>query len=142
MKVRIVRIEKDLPLPRYETAGAVAFDLYTRQAATIPPGEMAMLGTNLIIGVPDGHALVIAARSSLSKKKGLAFRNGIGIIDQDYHGPEDEVRMLVWNFTDTPVSVERGERLAQGMILPIAKAEWEEVESIKEESRGGFGSTG
>lgn len=141
MKVRIARIEKDLPLPAYQTGGATAFDLYSREAATVPPGEMTMLGTNVVIEVPVGHTLVIAARSSLSRKKGLAFRNGIGIIDQDYNGPEDEIRMLVWNFTSEPVSVERGERLAQGLIVPIARAEWEEVDAMSQESRGGFGST-
>lgn len=142
MKVRIVRIEKDLPLPAYQTGGAAAFDFYTREAATIPPGGGAMLGTNLIIEVPEGHALVLAARSSLTYKKGLAFRSGIGIVDQDYHGPADEIKMNVYNFTDAPVSVARGERMGQGMIMPIAKAEWEETEQLKEESRGGFGSTG
>jgi dUTP pyrophosphatase len=142
MKVRIVRIEKDLPLPEYHTEGAVAFDMYTREAATIAPGESALLPTNFIIQVPEGYALVLAARSSLGKKKGLTLVNGIGVIDQDFHGPADELGIFVKNFTDAPVTVERGERLAQGLIVPIAKAEWEEVESIKEESRGGFGSTG
>lgn len=142
MKVRIIRIEKDLPLPEYKTEGAVAFDIYTREAAVIAPGEMKFLPTNLIIEVPAGHALIIAARSSLGPKKGLRGVNGIGIVDQDFHGPQDELRMLLNNFTSEPVSVERGERLCQGLIVPIAKPEWEEVESIKKDSRGGFGSTG
>lgn len=142
MKVKIVRVEKDLPLPEYHTEGAVAFDLYSRQAETLAPGEMKFLPANLIIEVPQGHALIIAARSSLGKKKGLAVVNSIGIIDQDFHGPEDELRLLLKNLGDAPVSVERGERLCQGLIVPVAKAEWDEVELIKQESRGGFGSTG
>ena len=142
MKVRIVRIEKDLPLPEYKTEGAVAFDIYTRESRTIAPDELVLLPTNLIVEVPPGHALIMSARSSLGRKKGLIMVNGIGVVDQDFHGAEDEMRLLVKNFTAAPVSVERGERLAQGWIMPVAKAEWDEVEVIKEESRGGFGSTG
>ena len=142
MKVRIVRIEKDLPLPDYHTEGAVAFDMYTREARTIAPGEMVMLPANLIIEVPAGHALIVASRSSLGRKKGLELVNSIGVVDQDFHGPDDECKLFVRNFTDAPVAVERGERLAQGLIVPVAKAEWDEVDTIKETSRGGWGSTG
>ena len=141
MKLRIVRIDKTLPLPEYQTQGAVAFDLYTRVDATILPGEKVTLPSNLIVEVPHGYFLMIAARSSLPKR-GLMLANGIGGLDQDYHGPKDEVGILVYNFTDTPVEVARGDRLAQALIVPIEKAELEEVEGIKEESRGGFGSTG
>jgi dUTP pyrophosphatase len=63
-------------------------------------------------------------------------------VDQDFHGPNDEMNLFVKNFSSEPVSVERGERLGQGLIVPVAKAEWDEVESIKEGSRGGWGSTG
>lgn len=141
MRVKIVRIEKDLPLPEYKTQGAVAFDFSTRVDALIAPHACAILPSNLIIEVPAGYALVMPHRSSLHKK-GLSSVNGIGVIDQDYHGSKDEIGILVYNFTDAPVAVKRGDRLAQGLIVPIAKAEWEEVEQIKEESRGGFGSTG
>ena len=141
MKVRISRIDPSLPLPEYRTPGAVAFDFYTRTDATIAPHECKLLPANFIIQVPEGYALVIAARSGLFKK-GLALRNGIGVIDQDYHGPKDEIGILLYNFTETPVEVRRGDRVAQGLIVPIAKAEWEEVAQIKEDSRGGFGSTG
>ena len=141
MKLRLVRIDKTLPLPEYQTQGAVAFDLYTRVDATILPREKATLPSNLIVEVPEGYFLMIAARSSLPKR-GLMLSNGIGVLDQDYHGPKDEVGILVYNFTDAPVEVRRGDRLAQALIVPTLKAEFEEVESIKEESRGGFGSTG
>ena len=142
MKIRIVRIEKDLPLPEYHTEGAVAFDIYTRDSASVGPGESKLLRSNLIIEVPVGYALLVAARSSLGGKKGLILRNGVGVIDQDYHGPEDEIKLYVYNFTSAAVAVERGERLAQGLIVPIARAEWEEVEKVRESSRGGFGGTG
>lgn len=142
MKIRITRIEKDLPLPEYQTAGAVAFDMYARTSMTVPPGELALIPSNLIVEVPQGFVLLIASRSSTPKKKGLLPPHGIGVLDQDYHGPEDEAKILVYNFSDKPANVERGERIAQGLIVPVEKAEFEEVEKIKEESRGGFGSTG
>lgn len=142
MKIKIVRIDKSLPLPEYQTSGAVAFDIYSREAAVIQPKELKILPSNLIIEVPQGHALVLAARSSLGKKKGLVLRNAIGVIDQDFHGPNDEIGIMVFNFTQDAVSVERGERIAQGMIVPVARAHWEEVDIIKADSRGGYGSTG
>lgn len=142
MQVKIVRIEKDLPLPSYQTEGAAAFDLYSRIAYTFAPQETKLLPANLIVEIPKGYALILAARSSLGRKKGLILRNGIGIIDQDYHGPEDELGMLLHNATNEPVPVERGERLLQGMFVPIGIAEWLEVDQIETESRGGFGSTG
>ncbi len=141
MKIKIIRVDKSLPLPEYKTAGAVAFDLYSREKATIPAGAIVVLPSNFIIQVPEGYALMLASRSS-TMKKGLFMVNGVGIIDQDFHGPEDEFKLPMQNFTNLPVTVERGERIGQGIILPIIKPEWEEVEKIKDESRGGFGTTG
>jgi dUTP pyrophosphatase len=141
MKIRITRVDKTLPLPEYHTAGAVAFDLYSRIDETIPARESRLLPSNCIIEVPKGYFLMVAARSS-SAKKGLMPPHGLGVIDQDYHGPRDEIGILVYNFTDAPVEVKRGDRVAQGLLIPIEKAEFEEVEKIKDESRGGFGSTG
>ncbi len=141
MKVKIKRLDKSLPLPDYHTKGAVAFDIYSRVDEIIGPHGRKIVPSNLIIEVPKGYVLVLAARSSLSKK-GLRLSNGIGIIDQDYHGPQDEISILLNNFTDQSVEVKKGERIAQGFIIPVEKADWEEVPEIKKESRGGFGSTG
>jgi dUTP pyrophosphatase len=142
MKIQVTRIDKDLPLPSYQTEGAVAFDLAPRATETIAPRELKILPANIIIKIPEGYMLLIASRSSTARKKGLMLANGVGVLDQDYHGPKDELGILVYNFTDAPVTVERGERIAQGIIVPIHRAEFEEVEVVKEESRGGFGSTG
>ncbi len=141
MKIKISRIDKTLPLPGYQTTGSVAFDLYSRIDARLKTREWKILPSNLIIEVPNGYALLIAARSSLIKK-GLMKANGVGIIDQDYHGPEDEIGILLYNFSARAVKIKRGERIAQGIILPVEIAEWNEIEKIKKESRGGFGSTG
>jgi dUTP pyrophosphatase len=141
MKIRITRVDTTLPLPEYHTEGAVAFDLYSRVDDTLAPNERKLVPANVVIEVPKGHVLLIAARSS-TPKKGLMLANSIGIIDQDYHGPEDELRIWLYNVTDMPVEVKRGDRIAQALIVPIVKVEFEEVEKIKNESRGGFGSTG
>jgi dUTP pyrophosphatase len=98
--------------------------------------------TGLVIAAPKGHFLLIAARSSLPLKKGLAMANGIGVVDPDYAGPSDEVHIIVHNFTQNPVEVKKGERLAQGIFLPIEQAQWEEVDETRAKDRGGIGSTG
>ena len=141
MDVKIIRVDKTLPLPEYHTTGAVAFDLYSRVDAELEPNEIKLLPSNFIIEVPEGHALIIAARSS-TYKKGLRLTNSIGVIDQDYHGPNDEIHLAIYNYTDEKVLIPKGERIAQGLIIPVTKANWQEVDVIKETSRGGFGSTG
>jgi dUTPase len=82
------------------------------------------------------------ARSSLPRKKGLICPHGLGVIDEDYHGPNDEILVQVENITDQPVTVEKGERIAQGLFVKVEKADWQEVDDHGAESRGGFGSTG
>lgn len=141
MNVRIKTIG-DTPLPVYETDGAVAFDFRAREESVIEPQSLGFIPTGLIIEVPDGHALLLAARSSTPKKKGLLIPHGMGIIDQDYCGPGDELFLQYYNFTDAPVVIEEGERCGQGLIVRIDRAEWEPTEEIREETRGGFGSTG
>jgi dUTP pyrophosphatase len=96
----------------------------------------------LVIAVPDGYFLGIFARSSTPLKRGLMVANGVGIIDSDYCGPDDEIKIQVLNITDAPVKVARGDRLAQGIVLKSPRVEWEEVDEMRVPTRGGFGSTG
>ena len=142
LKVRIKRVDPGLPLPQHETEGAVGFDLVCREAVTVPPHEIRLIPANVIVAVPPGYMLMVAARSSLPVRKGLVVPNGVGVVDQDYHGPEDEIRVQVYNLRDESVVVERGERLAQGILVRVAQVEWDEVRDIQARSRGGFGSTG
>ncbi len=142
MDVSVQRIDASLPLPKYESAGAVGFDLVTRVTTVIEPGKIALVPGNVIVKVPEGYALLILPRSSLPRKKGLVCPHSIGVIDCDYHGEKDEVLVQVQNITDKPVTVERGERIAQGLFVKVEKAEWREVETHGKETRGGFGSTG
>ncbi|MBI4232740.1 dUTP diphosphatase [Candidatus Peregrinibacteria bacterium] len=142
MKVKIKRIDKNLALPIYETSGSVGFDIIAREDFVIKAGEISMIPSNLIIEVPKGYMLVIASRSSTPIKKALTPPHGLGIIDHDYCGPNDEIKVLVRNFTAVDTKVLRGEKIAQGVFVRVDKFEWEEVETIERESRGGFGSTG
>lgn len=142
MKAKIKRVDSDLPLPKYETAGSVGFDFVVREEVTIAPREIALIPGNVIVEVPHGYMLAVTLRSSAPRKKGLLIPHGFGVIDQDYCGTHDEVKIQVYNFTDSPVTVNRGDRIAQGIFVKIDAVEWEEVDQVKGESRGGFGSTG
>ncbi len=141
MKVAIKRIDVSLPLPVYETNGSVGFDLLTRAETLIKPREIGLIPTNVIVKVPKGYMLLVAARSSTPRKKGLLIPHGIGIIDHDYCGPNDEVLVQVYNFTEKDVVIQRGEKIAQGVLVKIGKASWREKGILKKTSRGGFGST-
>lgn len=141
MKIRITKVRPDVELPSYKTDGSVAFDLASAEQLTVPAQGTVFAPTGLIIATPPGHALLIAGRSSLFKKKGLRLGNQLGVIDQDYCGPEDEILLFLWNPTNKDVIVEKGERLAQGFFVQISTTEWEEGPAAPQ-SRGGWGSTG
>lgn len=142
MMLAIARVDNSLPLPQYATKGSAAFDLYARVAIAIPAHSIALIPTNLIVQTPRGYMLLIAARSSTPLKKGLMLANGIGVIDQDYCGEKDEIKVQMYNFTEHPVTIKKEERIAQAMLVKIAKADFAEVTQTKLKSRGGFGSTG
>jgi dUTP pyrophosphatase len=142
MKIKVQRIDKDLPLPKYETQGSVGLDLIARVDTVIEAGKIVLVPGNLVVEVPEGYMLVVASRSSTPMKKGLIPPHGIGIIDQDYCGPEDEIKIQVYNFTDEAVEVKRGDRIAQAVFVKIDRFELLEEELVRKDSRGGFGSTG
>lgn len=141
MLLQIKRIDPTLPLPQYQTAGSVGFDLITREDTVISPGKIGLIPGNVIVTVPRGFALLIIPRSSLPKKKSLICPHSLGVIDQDYCGPDDEIFVQVQNISDQPVIVQRGERIAQGLLVKVEQAQWMEVAEVAAKSRGGFGST-
>src|SRR6185436_13551254 len=142
MSVRIKRLSPSVPLPRYESDGAAAFDLAAAADMIIDAGKVALIPTGLVIEVPAGMFLGIFARSSTPLMRGLMVANVVGIVDQDYCGPHDEVKIAVLNFSTEAVRVAAGDRIAQGMLLPVTRVVWEETQALRDESRGGFGSTG
>ncbi len=141
MKVRITKTRPDVELPKYETHGACCFDFLCVEDAVIEPKKIALLPTGLVICVPEGYMLMLASRSSTPMKKGLMFPHGIGILDRDYCGPDDEVRIQVYNFTDAPVALKKGDRIAQGGFVRTDAFQWDEGPADGP-TRGGFGSTG
>ena len=142
MQLKIKRLDSSISFPEQATARAAGFDLAAASDIEIPARSIRLVGTGLVIGVPDGHFLGIFARSSTPLKRGLMVANGVGVIDADYCGPGDEIKIQVLNVTDAPVKVLKGERLAQGIVLPCPRIEWEEVTEMAAPTRGGFGSTG
>jgi dUTP pyrophosphatase len=142
MRLKIKRLDPTISLPAYGTDEAAGFDLASAHDIVVPAGRIVLVRTGLIIEVPTGHCLAIFARSSTPLKRGLQVANGVGIVDPDYSGPTDEIMVQVLNFTDAEVQIRRGDRLAQGIVLPAPRVQWDEVEEITHVARGGFGATG
>ena len=137
-----VRRLGDPEAPRYQTAGAAAFDLAAATDVTVAPGQLALVPTGLVFAVPDGHFLAIVARSSLPKR-GLIVANGLGVLDSDYRGPADEAKVLVLNYSGAPVTIAQGDRIAQAFVLRVPRVTFVPLTHDDEDaSRGGFGSTG
>ena len=141
MRLRVTRLGSSVPLPTYATSGAAGFDLAAAEDVEIPPHQIRLVGTGLVVAVPEGYFLAIFARSSTPLKRGLMVANGVGVLDSDYSGPADELKIQLLNITDAPISVNAGDRLAQGIVLQAPRVEFVEAQTSAP-SRGGFGSTG
>ncbi len=148
-KVRIKRIDKALPLPEFDESDprtgrlyarsrVAAFGLLCRVDKIIQPGELELVPVNNVIETPPNCLLMLVARSSTPWKKGLMLANGVGIIDPFYSGEHDEVKVQLYNFSDSPVEVKRGEALAQGIIVRREQIDWEEVDSMGVAGHGGY----
>jgi dUTP pyrophosphatase len=143
LSVLIRRLRPDIALPEYQSAGAAGFDFAASEDVRVEPGAVALVPTGLVIRVPDGYFLGVFARSSTPLKRGLIVSNGVGVIDSDYCGVSDEIKIQVLNVTRDAVAVKAGDRIAQGLFIPVARAAWQETrEELRAGSRGGFGATG
>lgn len=138
--LKIKRFDTELPLPAYQTPGSVGLDLYAREGCVINPGKVVLVPMNVAIELPPNCWAMLVARSSLHKK-GLQLINGVGVGDADYCGDNDEYRAALFNFSSEPVTIERGDRLVQMLILPYERVEIEPVDHLGNADRGGFGST-
>lgn len=141
MKIKIKRFDKTLPLPVHKTTGAIAVDICSRVDVTIKPKQIAYIPMNVAIQIPDGHFIMQVPRSS-THKLGLIAINSVGIIDRDYCGNNDEYLFPAYNFTDKTVTVEKGTRLSQLILIKCENFDVEEVDSMGDSDRGGFGTTG
>jgi len=146
----IVRVQRlahadGLPLPAYQTAAAAGMDLAAALPAdrplTLAPGARALVPTGLVIALPEGYEAQVRPRSGLAVRHGITVLNSPGTIDPDYRG---EVQAILINLGTEPWTVQRGERIAQLVVQPVARADLVEVVRLDETARGsgGFGSTG
>lgn len=138
-------VQTDLPIPAYSTSGAAGFDLRAAIAAAAPavlvPGARLLVSTGFAVGLPSGYEMQIRPRSGLAVKHGVTVLNSPGTIDSDYTGP---VSVLLINLGTAPFSIQRGDRIAQGVIAPALQLNLVETDRLETTSRGigGFGSTG
>ena len=143
-RLRVSRVAgaEDLPLPSYATEGAAGLDLRAALGArlVLGPGDRALVPTGLRFAVPAGYEAQVRPRSGLALRHGIVLPNSPGTIDSDYRG---EVQVILWNAGPEPFAIERGDRIAQLVIAPVARVELEES-ALDETPRGagGFGSTG
>ncbi len=112
-----------------------------RETVTIAPGQVGYVPLNVAIETPKNHVLLMAARSSLHKK-GVMFANGVAFFDPDFSGDGDEYKAILYNFSQSPVTIEKGDRIAQVLIVERLDFAWDEVEIMPNKTRGGIGSTG
>jgi len=130
-----------LPLPSYATSGSAGLDLRADVAVTLAPGERALVPTGIRLAIPEGYEGQVRPRSGLALRDGVTCLNSPGTIDSDYRG---EVGVILANLGQEPVRLQRGDRIAQMVIAPVARAELVESASLPGSGRGagGFGHTG
>lgn len=138
------KIGGEIPAPFYASAGAAGMDLCACVDApvTIEPRALVSIPTGIAVALPSAeYAALIFARSGLGVKHGISLSNGVGVIDSDYRG---EIRVGLTNLSDTPYTIQPGDRVAQLVVTPVAQATLTVTDTLDETARGGggFGSTG
>jgi dUTP pyrophosphatase len=142
LDVEIVRLDPDLPLPAYAHPGDAGADLHTTVDVTLEPGERALVPTGISIALPTGFVALIHPRSGLASRHGLSIVNTPGTVDAGYRG---EIKVLLVNHDrHAPVTLRRGDRIAQLLIQRFERARFVEVDVLPDSRRGagGYGSTG
>lgn len=140
LTAKLQLVDPTLPIPQYQTGRSVGVDLYARLTTTLPPHQVTKIPLNVAIELPEGYWGMVSARSSLHKR-GLMLANGIGVVDPDFAGSGDEYQAILYNYTDTDVVVEKGERIVQLVLLPATQMSFALTE-LSNTNRGGLGSTG
>ena len=144
MEVKILQLDKELSLPKYETDGSAGMDLYSTKNTWIIPGQISVISTGIAISLPKGYEAQIRPRSGLAAKHGITVVNAPGTIDSDYRG---EIKIILTNLSRQQHQVLRGNRIAQMIINRVEQINWLPVETgldleQSERGSGGFGSTG
>jgi len=142
MKVRIVN-KSSLSLPEYKTNGSSGVDLMANidKPITLEPLERFLVPTGIFVEIPEGYEAQIRGRSGLAIKNGISLANGIGTIDSDYRG---EIKVILVNLGKEPFVINRGDRIAQMVMIKYEKMDFQVVNALEETERGhgGFGHTG
>lgn len=142
MRLTLKRLDPSLPLPRYAHDGDAGLDLYSALSIEIMPGQRVLVPTGIAIAIPEGFAGFVQPRSGLALRSGLSFVNTPGLIDSHYRG---EIKLIAINLDpEKPISIARGDKIAQLVIQRVERAELVEVTELDETVRGegGFGSSG
>ena len=143
LSVPVVRLDPDLPLPRYARAGDAGLDLLAREGAVLAPaGGRALVPTGIAFALPIGFAAFVQPRSGLALRHGVTVMNSPGLIDSGYR---DELKVLLVNLDPSEAfELHRGDRIAQLVVQAVAHVDWMPVEELPASERGigGFGHTG
>ena len=143
VKVLIKKLDSKVQLPKYKTDGSSGMDLmaFIESSINIKPQESALIPTGISIAIPEDTEIQIRPRSGLAAKSSISVLNTPGTIDSDYRG---EIKIILFNHGKEDFVINNNDRIAQMVLVPIIKAEFEEVENLPKTLRGsgGFGSTG
>ena len=131
------KLHGDAIIPHYQTIGSAGLDLHSIEATVIEPGTWNLVGTGLAIDLPGGTEGQVRSRSGLAAKHGISVLNSPGTIDEDYRG---EIKVILYNASNSTFSIEKGDRIAQLVIAPVFKLTGHTLDNTREDN--GFGSTG
>jgi dUTP pyrophosphatase len=141
MKIPVLQLDEELPLPEHAHSGDGGTDLLARHGVELEPGDRALIPTGIAVAIPPGYAGLVTPRSGLAARHGVTVLNGPGLVDSGYRG---EIKVTLINLGSEPVVIERGDRIAQLVVVAVETQELLPVVELPESSRGtgGFGSTG
>ena len=141
MRIPLQRLDEGLPIPAHAHPGDGGVDLYAREAARLRPGARAVVATGIAVAIPEGHAGLVTPRSGLAARHGISVANGPGLVDAGFRG---EIKVILVNLSDEEFTIDRGDRIAQLVVVPVAVQEFVVVDDLEATIRGsgGFGSTG
>lgn len=131
------KLHEDAIIPHYQTIGSAGLDLHSIEAAILPAGKRASIGTGLSITLPPNTEGQVRPRSGLAMKNGITVLNSPGTIDEDYTG---EIKVILYNSGDSDFNIEKGDRIAQLVVAPVFKLSGLTLDNVRDDN--GFGSTG
>ncbi len=141
MRIPLQRLDDGLPIPAHAHPGDSGVDLYAREPVRLDAGMRAVVPTGIAVAIPDGFAGLVTPRSGLAARHGISVVNGPGLVDSGYRG---EIKVVLVNLSDESFDIERGDRIAQFVVIPVSVQEFIPVDELPDSTRGsgGFGSTG